>query len=648
MISLSNLTMHYGQNILFENVTLQFDPGKRYGIVGANGSGKSTLLHILSGAERAISGAISLPQETRLGVLRQDHFQYETQRVLDVVLQGKPALWSALQEKKQLIDQGEIDEKRGQRLGELEEVIAHQDGYNRESLASTLLSGLGIAQVYHFGEMSALSGGFKLRVLLAQVLFQEPDILLLDEPTNHLDILSIAWLERFLRNSFTGTLLLVSHDREFLNAVCTHIADVDFATIESYVGNYDQFMQAKQLVMAQKQKEFANQEKKKAELQAFVDRFRAKATKARQAQSRVKQIEKIELPEIKHSSRIAPVLKFKQQRPSGKEILTLQGISKSFGDHLVLNNVNFTVRRGDKVAIIGPNGIGKSTLLKIAMQDLKADSGTCEWGYETHVSYFAQDHSASFQEEKSIYDWLYQFAPQATIGTIRGILGQMLFSGEDVKKKVSALSGGETARLLFAKMMLENGNVLIFDEPTNHLDLEGVAALENALQTFAGSLVFVTHDRRFVSNVATRLLALSPEGVEDFAGSYSEYVEYFGEDYLDREGVSLQARKVSAKAEPRKQALTFAEKKELKRIASQLAKKSQHLEKMIEDQENAIAEIDARFSGTDFYQSVSPEKIQALQQDKEKLADQLSENLQLWEQSLTELEQVQSQLEEVR
>ena len=646
MIALSNLTMHYGQKVLFENVTLQFDPSKRYGIVGANGSGKSTLLRVLCGEEHAVSGEISFAQEARLGVLQQNHFQYETHRVLDVVLQGKPALWHALQEKEQLIAQGALDERRGQRLGELEEVIAHQEGYHAESFAAELLSGLGIAHAHHAGTMSALSGGFKLRVLLAQVLFQEPDILLLDEPTNHLDILSIAWLEGFLKNSFMGTLLLVSHDRTFLDAVCTHVVDIDFSTMESYVGNYAQFIQAKMLVMDQKQKEFANQEKKKAELQAFVDRFRAKATKARQAQSRVKQIERIELPEIRRSSRIAPSLKFTAQRPSGKEVLALKGISKAFGGNSVLKEVDFTLMRGDKVAIIGPNGVGKSTLLKIAMNDLQADAGTCEWGYETHVSYFAQDHATAFQEEKSVYEWLYQFFPQETIGSIRGVLGQLLFSGEEVQKKVGALSGGEAARLLFAKMMLAQGNVLIFDEPTNHLDLEGVEALENALRQFEGTLLFVTHDRRFVSHVATRILALSPEGVEDFSGSYADYVEYFGEDYLDREEVNLRAKKLPQKNVPQQKALSFAEKKELKRLVSQLSKKSERLEKTIESQEKEIVAIDERFSGADFYQQTAPEKIQSLQKNKKQLVHQLSENLRLWEQSLSELEAVQSQLEQ--
>ena len=644
MISLSNLTMHYGHNTLFENVSLSFDPGKRYGIVGANGSGKSTLLRILSREEQPITGVFSIPQEARLGILQQDHFQYETSQVIEVVIQGKNVLWEALQEKEQLLAQADMNETVGHRLGEIEEIIAHQDGYNAESFAGELLAGLGIAPEYHFGPMKALSGGFKLRVLLAQVLFQEPDVLLLDEPTNHLDILSIAWMENFLKNTFAGTLLLVSHDRDFLNTVCSHIADVDYETIQIYVGNYDQFIADKVLVMAQKFKEVANQEKKIAEMQAFVDRFRAKATKARQAQSRVKQIERIEVSEIKQSSRIAPLIKFEQNRPSGKEVLTLKGVSKSFKGNHVLKNVEFTVMRAEKIAIIGPNGIGKSTLLKIIVDELKMDQGTSEWGYEAHVSYFAQDHSAAFNKNQNIYDWLYQIAPSETIGTIRGLLGRMLFSGDDTKKDVSALSGGERARLLFAKMILEKGNVLIFDEPTNHLDLQGVEALEDALKAFEGTLFFVTHDRRFVSNVATRILILSPEGVQDFVGTYAEYLERCGEDYLDREDVNIRAKKSRKPANLPKKIVSFAERKELKRLVAQLSKKSTQLEKTIEVQEKKIATIDVRFSETDFYQTTPPEKIKKLQQDQEALASELTKNMQMWEQSLNELENVQSQL----
>ena len=651
MIALSNLTMRYGQNVLFENVSLRFDPGKHYGIVGANGSGKTTLLRLISAEERPVDGEISFSQEMKLGTLRQDHFQYESQRVIDVLLQGKPVLWKALREKERLLEQGVMEAGAGRRLGELEEIIGHQNGYNAESFASELLSGLGIASEYHFDLMSKLSGGFKLRVLLAQLLFQEPDVLLLDEPSNHLDIVSIAWLENFLSNVFPGTILMVSHDRDFLNAVCLHIVDVDFETVDLYNGNYDLFVENKTQMMEQKHKEHVRLQKKQAEMQAFVDRFRAKATKARQAQSRVKQIERIEFPEIKQTSRVSPHLRFEQFRHSGQEVLKMRGISKSFETRCVLRQVDFTAMRGDKVAVIGPNGIGKSTLLKIMVEEMKADLGTCEWGYETHYSYFAQDHSSIFAslhstEKKSVYEWLYQFAPQESIGAIRGLLGRVLFSGDDVHKELEALSGGETARLLFAKMMLEKGNVLIFDEPTNHLDLQGVEALEDALNAYQGTLLFVTHDRRFVSNVATRVLALTEKGVRNFKGTYAEYVNYYDIDYLERDTVDFRAKKKQKKKKVPAKILTFAERKELKRLVSQLSKKNMRLEKSIALQENEIAAIDTQFSGLDFYKITEPEQIRDLRQKKEKLTVRLSADLQMWEKLTIELESTQARLTE--
>ncbi len=651
MIALSNLTMQYGQKILFENVTMRLDPGKRYGIVGANGSGKTTLLRLISGEDQPVDGEISFSQETKIGALRQDHFQYESQRVIDVILQGKPVLWEAINEKERLLKQGVLEAESGHRLGELEEIISRQNGYNAESFASELLSGLGIASDCHFDRMSKLSGGFKLRVLLAQLLFQEPDVLLLDEPTNHLDIVSIAWLENFLSNVFPSTTLLVSHDRDFLNAVCRYIIDVDFQTIDLYSGNYDQFVKNKALLMEQKQKEHLRLEKKQAEMKLFVDRFRAKASKARQAQSRLKQIERIQFPQIKKSSRVSPQLQFAQKRHSGKEVLHLRGISKSFDTHRVLHDVNFTAMRGDKIAIIGQNGIGKSTLLKIVTGELKADVGTCVWGYETHCSYFAQDQSAILAglrsaEKKSVYEWLYQFAPQESIGTIRGLLARVLFSGDDVYKKLEALSGGETTRLILAKMMLEKGNVLILDEPTNHLDLQGVEALESALRAFEGTLLFVTHDRRFVANVATRILALTTEGVRNYDGTYAEYVKYYDIDYLDRMAFNVRAKKKQKNSEAPSRGYNSVERQELKRLVNQISKKNIQLEKSIELQENEIAAIDAQFSAAEFYKITTPEQIQALQQRKEKLSVQLSADFQMWEKLLCELESMQARLME--
>ncbi len=645
MLSVTNLTMQYGPHVLFENVNLSFDPNKRYGIVGANGSGKSTLLRLFAGEERPVEGDVLVPKDIRLGVLQQDHFRYEACRVIEAVLQGKPKLWKALEEKEQLLAKDTTDVAIGNRLGELEETIADQDGYNAESFAAELLSGLGIAEEQHWGPMTALSGGFKLRVLLAQVLFQEPDVLLLDEPTNHLDIVSIYWLEQFLKNTFQGTLLLISHDRDFINAVSTYIADVDYDTIQIYKGNFDQFMAAKDLAMEQKLKEIENVEKKIAEKQAFVDRFRYKASKARQAQSRVKQIEKMEIPDVKRSSRVAPHLKFVQKRPSGKEVLNVKEVGKSYGGRQVLKDVDLTVFRGDKLAIIGPNGIGKSTLLKICLDLVNADQGFHQWGHEAHISYFAQDHKSSFAKKINVYDWLYQFAPQETIGRIRGLLGQVLFSKDEVHKSVGALSGGEGARLLFAKIMLEQGNVLIFDEPTNHLDVEGIEALENALRDYEGTLLFVSHDRRFVSNIATRILALTPDGIRDFSGTYDEYLERFGEDYLDREQLRLHAKKQAARSKPVPETLSHEERKELRRKVSQLTKKTAQLEKQIDTQESELAAIDEKFGASDFYATTPSNQIQTLQKNKERLEKNLAGTMKEWEQAAEELEAAKSRLD---
>ncbi|MGK5090403.1 ATP-binding cassette domain-containing protein [Deltaproteobacteria bacterium TL4] len=644
MISVSNLSMTYGPQILFENVSLQFDEGKRYGIVGANGSGKTTILRLLIGEELPVSGEISIPQNLRLGTLKQDHFRYESSTVQDVVLQGKPQLWNALQEKEQLLQTHASDDETGHRLGQLEEIIASQDGYIAESFAGELLVGLGIEEQYHLGPMRQLSGGFKLRVLLAQLLFQEPEVLLLDEPTNHLDIKSIQWLESFLMSEFQGLLLFISHDRQFLNRVSTHIVDIDYETFQIYPGNYDTFEQTKKLLAEQKLKEIESQEKKIAQLQVFVDRFKAKATKARQAQSRVKQIEKIQIDEVKSSSRKAFQLQFQQQRASGKMVLETRELSKAFGANKVLKKVSFDVHRGEKVAIIGPNGIGKSTLLNVVLGNLASDHGNYQWGYETHLSYFAQDHHEILKEKASVYEWLYQFAPSETIGAIRGLLGRMLFSGDDVHKSVSSLSGGESARILFAKMVLEKGNVLVLDEPTNHLDLEGVAALAQALKSFEGTVFVVSHDRHFVSEVATHIIELTHEGAQDFAGPYNEYLERQGEDYLDRNQTFLKATSPETKSKPTEE-LSYDERKELKRVVGKLVKTTKTLESQIERYETDIAAIEQTFGSPDFFQNTPAREIKKLEQQKNSLSEQLSKTMDDWAQALELLEAAQQRIE---
>ncbi|WP_341755453.1 ABC-F family ATP-binding cassette domain-containing protein [Candidatus Tisiphia endosymbiont of Ptychoptera albimana] len=542
MIITTNLAMSYGTKILFTDVSLHIKKGNRYGLVGANGAGKSTFFKILLQEEEASIGEFTCVKNARIGCLKQDQFLYENTSIINTVIAGRSELWQALQEKEKLLAIDQCDEEIGYRLGELEQIIADNDGYISEIFAVELLLGLGIQEKYHHQPLSVLSGGYKLRVLLAQSLFNNPDILLLDEPTNHLDIVSIYWLENYLKQKFKGALVFISHDLVFLNNISTHILDIDYGTIKIYTGNYDIFVRDKQLVTEQKLKEFSHLEKKIAVMQSFVDRFRALATRARQAASREKQIEKMELPDIQRSSRVSPYFNFKQKRPSGKLALKVQGISKSYEDKKILNNVNFTVSRGEKIVIIGPNGIGKSTLLKILINKIFADLGNYEWGYETQVSYFAQDHHELLNESMSVIDWLSNQIPTESDNVLRSVLGQLLFRKDEVTKNILNLSGGEGARLLLAKIILEESNILVLDEPTNHLDIESKDMLKKALINYQGTLILVTHDRDFASNIATRVIALSHRTITDFKGKYQEYLHKYGNDYLDSSWVLANKR----------------------------------------------------------------------------------------------------------
>lgn len=537
MINLIELSMHYGSKLLFDEVNLLLLPSKRYAIVGSNGSGKSTLLRLMMMEETASLGEITTPKGMHIGWVNQDHFRYENTKVLDVVIQGKAQLWDALQEKEVLLEQ-EWTEKSAQRFVQLEEMIAHHDGYMAEGQAHTLLNGLGVPLENHEKPLSLLSGGFKMRVLLAQALFSNPDILLLDEPTNHLDLVTICWLEQYLINNFKGLLVFVSHDIKFLNNVATSILDIDYGEIREYPGNYNSFLINKKIIMDQKLQEKKNLEDKIANLQKFVDRFKAKASKATQARSRVKMIDKIELPDIKNSSRISPTFEFHCKRPSGKQVLAVSHISKSFGDKQVLNDVNVEIKRGEKVAIIGPNGIGKSTFLKIILGLLEQDNGTVEWGYETQTAYFAQDHHEMLKENVSVLQWLEHEASFETSVKVRHMLGQVLFMKDEVEKSVLQISGGEAGRLLLANIMLMKPNVLIMDEPTNHLDIETIEALADALKAYQGTLLLVSHDRHFVNQVATRVIAITKQGIKDFKGSYEEYLKYYQSDYLSLDFLS--------------------------------------------------------------------------------------------------------------
>lgn len=537
MIITTNLAMSYGAKILFTDVSLHIKKGNRYGLVGANGAGKSTFFKVLIKEEEASIGEVNILKNARVGCLKQDQFLYENTSIINTVIAGRNELWQALQEKEELLEKSQChdqcDEGIGYRLGELEQIIADNDGYISEIFAVELLLGLGIQEKYHYQPLSVLSGGYKLRVLLAQSLFNNPDILLLDEPTNHLDIVSIYWLENYLKQKFKGALVFISHDLAFLNNISTHILDIDYGTIKTYTGNYDIFARDKQLVTEQKLKEFSHLEKKIATMQSFVDRFRALATRARQAASREKQIAKMALPDIQKSSRVSPYFNFKQKRLSGKLVLKVQDISKSYEDKTILNNVNFTVSRAEKIVIIGPNGIGKSTLLKILLGKTLADLGSYEWGYETQISYFAQDHHELLNESMSVIDWLSNQIPTESDNVLRSVLGQLLFRKDEVSKNILNLSGGEGARLLLAKIILEESSILLLDEPTNHLDIESKDMLKKALINYQGTLILVTHDRDFASNIATRIIALSHRTITDFKGKYQEYLHKYGNDYLD-------------------------------------------------------------------------------------------------------------------
>jgi ATPase subunit of ABC transporter with duplicated ATPase domains len=532
MLEVRNIGVEFGQKSLFQAVDLILLPSQRYGIVGANGTGKSTFLKVLSGEESASHGSVEKAKSLSIGILKQDHFRYEEDRLIDTVIRGNARLWDALTEKDKLFLKADFTEADGYRLSELEEIIMHEGGYEAEATAKTLLLGLGIAEKFHQGPLSALSGGYKLRVLLAQVLYQKPDIMLLDEPTNHLDIASIAWLEMFLKTSFTGLLVFISHDRAFLNNLSTNILDIDYDTILDYPGNYETFCVAKEERLRLKQSELKNQEKKIEALQSFVDRFGAKASKASQAASRQKMIDRIELVEIKDSNIFKPYFNFQPKRPSGKSVVSVENLHKKFDERVLLKEVSFKIHRGDKCAIIGPNGIGKSTLLKILLSELQADQGQFEWSETVQVGYFAQDYRTQLPPEQTIWQWMQNnvIAPEQEI---RKALGQVLFRGTDVMKKIAVLSGGESARLIMAKLILEKHNVLIFDEPTNHLDLESIDALVEAIQQFPGAVLFVSHNRYFIDRISTRVLVLTEQhGVKNYLGNYHDYLDQYGEDYL--------------------------------------------------------------------------------------------------------------------
>lgn len=508
MISLENVALQIGGRLLFTDVNLQAQPGNRYAIVGANGAGKSTLLKLIAGQEELSDGVINIAKNQTVGWLQQDQYKYNEHTLIDTVLQGKPELWAAFNEKEELLTEPEFTEEIGLRLAKLEEIIQNQNGYAAESLAAKLLKGLGFAEKIHEQKMNTLSGGYRIRVLLAKLLFSEPDILLLDEPTNHLDIVTTAWLESYLSDYHQGILLFVSHDRTFCNNLANRVLDLDYGEIREYKGNLDYFDKEKVQVIEQKKQQRANLEQKIDKLQSFVDKFKAKASKARQAKSKAKAIDRIELPDIENSSRRYPGVSFSQKKPSGRQVLNVKKISKAYGDKSVLKNMSLMVHKGDKVAITGANGIGKSTLLKIVVSEESADAGDFEWGYGTQVAYFPQEARDLLKGNFSILEWLEENTKGYTETQLRSTLGKMLFDEDDVKKNVSVLSGGECSRVVLAKIMLEKANVLVLDEPTNHLDMEAIQSLADSLRKFEGTVISVSHDRGFIRRCGAQELSL--------------------------------------------------------------------------------------------------------------------------------------------
>ena len=637
MISISSLAKDFGDRTLFSNASFQLNPGERYGLVGANGSGKTTLLNIIAGSVDPTEGQVSIPKSLRLGVLKQDHFLYEQEEILAVAIMGDAELWDAMVEKERILAQPET-EFDAERFSIVEETVQRLDGYTAEARAASVLEGLGLPAETHRQPLSTLSGGFKLRVLLAQVLASAPDVLLLDEPTNHLDILSIRWLEKFLQ-AFKGPVVVISHDHRFLDNVSTQILDVDYDTVQLYNGDYTHFAGAKVTERTRREKEIDNRAREIAHHQDFINRFRAKASKARQAQSKLRLIEKKagELQGLPESSRRYPKFRFTPRRPSGRDVLKISGIRKAFGDNEVLHGVDLLVHRGDRVAIMGPNGIGKSTLLKIVMGELEADQGKVEWGYETHLGYFAQDHEEEFQGGKETTEqWLWNFCAGRDRGFVRAQMGMMLFTKDDGEKKVSALSGGEAARLVFSRIALEEPNVLILDEPTNHLDLESIEALVAELERFEGTLILVSHDRWFVSRLATRVVEIKPDEVTDYPGTYEEYVHHSGDDHLDADRVVLKARREKKKKTKKVGVSVVDPAKEIRRIESD----RDELTNRVASAEQRVDDIDETLAAPGFYERAASDEIAVLGNERGELKEQIERGLDEWATLESELERL--------
>ena len=524
MLQANNITQQFGAKPLFENISQKFGNGNRYGLIGANGCGKSTLMKILGGDLEQTSGNVNLDQGDRLGKLRQDQFGFEANSVIDTVIMGHTQLWAVKEERDSIYALPEMSEADGMKVADLETEYAEMDGYSAESRAGELLIGVGIPVAQHYGLMSEIAPGFKLRVLLAQALFSNPEILLLDEPTNNLDINTIRWLEDTL-NQRDSTMIIISHDRHFLNSVCTHMADLDYGELRVFPGNYDEYMLAATQARARLLSDNAKKKGQIAELQAFVARFSANASKAKQATSRAKQIDKIQLDEVKPSSRSNPFIRFEQSKKLFRNAIEIEQLSKSFDDNAILKNISLMAEVGERIAVIGENGIGKTTFLRTLMGELAPDSGSYKWSDNVNIGYYAQDHAHEFEQDMTLFEWMSQWQqPGDDEQAVRGYLGRLLFSQDDIKKSVKILSGGEQGRMLFGKIMMNKPNILLMDEPTNHMDMESIESLNMALEQYEGTLIFVSHDREFVSSLATRVIELNGQGYTDFAGDYDAFL----------------------------------------------------------------------------------------------------------------------------
>jgi ATPase subunit of ABC transporter with duplicated ATPase domains len=538
VITASNVTVQFGEKPLFEDVSVKFGDGHRYGLIGANGSGKTTFMKVLGGELEPTYGNVSIGPHLRVGKLRQDQFAFEDFSVIHTVIMGHEKLWNVFRERERLYAQPSMTEKEGLHAAELESEFAQLDGYSAEAAAGELLLAVGIPVEQHYGLMSAVAPGWKLRVLLAQALFADPDIMLLDEPTNNLDIDTIRWLEGVL-NERKCTMIIISHDRHFLNSVCTHMADLDYGELRLFPGNYDEYMIA--ATQARERVSVENEKKKVqiASLQAFVSRFSANASKSRQATSRARQIEKIVLEEVKPSSRMSPYIKFEQDKKLHRLAVSANKVSKSYGDLKLFRDVSLHVEAEQRVAIVGANGIGKTTLLRCIMGELEMEHGKVKWAENADVAYMPQDNAAAFEQPVTVFDWMRaRGKPRDDDQAIRATLGRMLFSRDEMAKTVDKLSGGERGRMLFGEIMLKRPNIIIMDEPTNHLDMESIEALNLALENYPGTLIFVSHDREFVSSIATRVIELTPKGIIDFSGGY--------DDYLRSRGIAIDLRRAAS------------------------------------------------------------------------------------------------------